>query len=154
MREFVSPPIHLPHSPLNLGIETRTLHHACELSDVKVQRILGLALARQVLRDQRSVLQQKIPPPAGDRRQEHRRLRAPEATPKVPRWIVQRCQGGVQSLDPGAAIRELLREAARERYPLAFGHVSIQSGGNEDRIRIASEEAIRLVASSETAAAS
>ena len=88
VREFVSPPIHLPHSPLNLGIETRTLHHACELSDVKVQRILGFALARQVLRDQRSVLQQKIPPPAGDRRQEHRRLRAPEATPKVPRWIV------------------------------------------------------------------
>ena len=30
VREFVSPPMHLPHVPSNLGVETRTLHHAGE----------------------------------------------------------------------------------------------------------------------------
>lgn len=36
VREFVSPPIHPPHVPSNLGIETRTLHQAGEFSDVEV----------------------------------------------------------------------------------------------------------------------
>ena len=33
--------------------------------------VLGFALALQMLRDQRSVVQQQIPPPAGNRRQQH-----------------------------------------------------------------------------------
>ena len=66
VREFVWPPIHLPHIPSNLGVETRTLHHAGKFSDVEVQCVHGTAFALQVLREQRSMIQEEIPPPASD----------------------------------------------------------------------------------------
>ena len=96
MREFVSPPVHLPDGPSNLGVETRPLNETREVADVQIQWVCRAPLALQVLRKQVSMLQQQVPLPAGNRRQQYRRLRTPEASAQISRRIFQGCEGSVR----------------------------------------------------------